>query len=280
MRGVVSLLGLAVLGGGVLVLVVVYNVTRMSVRDRLDAIEVVRSTGGTPRTLLAIFAARAGLLTAVGIALGYALGVIVTSAVVNAAIAVGLRISLAPTVSPAVLRIVVPGLAVLLVAESARAVSRSTGDDHAAVSTPTSVRSGVETGMDRQRTDATTANGRGHDRPPLAGGRSGGDDLTIFVLVVLLVGSLVGVLAPLATTSSGTTAEPGAPYPMASRIDAGYADLLRRQGVTASPEIIVPSSERPTVSRARSELALVRGGVGREPRRGTHRRTIRCRHWQ
>ena len=70
MQGVVSLLGLAVLGGGVLVLVVVYNVTRMSVRDRLDAIEVVRATGGTPRRLLVTFGVRAGLLTVVGIALG------------------------------------------------------------------------------------------------------------------------------------------------------------------------------------------------------------------
>lgn len=240
MQGVVSLLGLAVLGGGVLVLVVVYNVTRMSVRDRLDAIEVVRATGGTPRRLLVTFGVRAGLLTVVGIALGYALGVIVTSAVVNAAIIVGLRISLAPTVSPAVLRIIVPGLAVLLFAGSGAGVLAV----RPATITPpsrlkqayTPVSKPKRTGkrpMQRLRTLVDTTVLRWRAVVPAA------TILTIFVLVVLLVGSLVGVLAPLAKTSGGTITEPGAPYPMASRIDAGYADLLRDQGVKASPEIIV-----------------------------------------
>ncbi len=240
MQSVVSLLGLVVLGGGVLVLVVVYNVTRMSVRNRLETIEVVRATGGTPRSLLAIFAVRAGLLTAVGIALGYAFGVIVTSAVVNAAVVVGLRISLAPTVSPAVLQIIVPGLAVLLIAgigAGVLAVRPATTtppsrlrQEYSPVSKPDRTENRW---LKRLRTVVDTTVLRWRAVIPAA------TILTIFVLVVLIVGSLVGVLSPLATTSSGTITEPGAPYPMASRIDAGYADLLRRQGVMASPEIIV-----------------------------------------
>ncbi|ODR79637.1 hypothetical protein BG842_12400 [Haladaptatus sp. W1] len=242
MGGVVDLLGLATVGGGVLVLVVVYNVTRMSVRDRLDAIEVIRATGGTPRSLLAIFGVRAGLLTGVGIALGYALGIIVTRGVVNAAVAVGLRISLSPSVTPAVLRVLLPGFACLLfagVAAGVLAVRPATKTPPSHLQQLYSQRGGATSetrwskvaGRVPSVVDTTVLQWRAV--VPAA------TILTIFVLIVLLVGSLVGVLAPLATTSGGTVTEPGAPYPMASRIDAGYADLLRQQGVTASPEIIV-----------------------------------------
>ncbi|GKZ14749.1 FtsX-like permease family protein [Haladaptatus sp. T7] len=241
MGGVVDLLGLATVGGGVLVLVVVYNVTRMSVRDRLDAIEVIRATGGTPRSLLAIFGVRAGLLTGVGIALGYALGIIVTRGVVNAAVAAGLRISLSPSVTPAVLRVLLPGFACLLfagVAAGVLAVRPATKTPPSHLQQLYSQRGGTSetrwskvAGRVPSVVDTTVLQWRAV--VPAA------TILTIFVLIVLLVGSLVGVLAPLATTSGGTVTEPGAPYPMASRIDAGYADLLRQQGVTASPEIIV-----------------------------------------
>lgn len=242
MGGVVDLLGLATVGGGVLVLVVVYNVTRMSVRDRLDAIEVIRATGGTPRSLLTIFGVRAGLLTGVGIALGYAVGIIVTRGVVNAAVAAGLRISLSPSVTPAVLRVLLPGFACLLfagVAAGVLAVRPATKTPPSRLQQLYSQRGGATTetrwskvaGRVPSVVDTTVLQWRAV--VPAA------TILTIFVLIVLLVGSLVGVLAPLATTSGGTVTEPGAPYPMASRIDAGYADLLRQQGVTASPEIIV-----------------------------------------
>lgn len=241
MGGVVNLLGLATIGGGVLVLVVVYNVTRMSVRDRLDAIEVIRATGGTPRSLLILFGARAGLLTGVGIAFGYAVGVILTKAVVMGAIAAGLHITLSPSVTPAVLRVLLPGLACLLCA----GISAGVLAVRPATITPPSLlqqtyrQNGKTTGthwskvVERLPSIVEPTVLRWRAVVPAA------TILTLFVLIVLLVGSLVGVLAPIATTSGGTVTEPGAPYPMASRIDAGYADLLRNQGVEASPEIIV-----------------------------------------
>ncbi|WP_435156603.1 FtsX-like permease family protein [Haladaptatus sp. DFWS20] len=256
MEEVLHLLGLAAIGGSVLVLVVVYNVTRMSVRDRLQAIEVIRSTGGTPRQLLAIFGVRAGLLTATGIALGYALGVIVTRAVVNAAIAAGLHISLDPTVTPRVLRIILPSFAALLlvgVVAGVLAVRPATTtppsrirQEYSPVSNQTGITNPPETANRGWISNLTTAVANTRVREfvdtTLLRWRAfvpATTILTIFVLIVVLVGSLVGTLAPLATTSGGTVTEPGASYPMASRIDAGYADLLRNQGVTASPEIIV-----------------------------------------
>jgi ABC-type antimicrobial peptide transport system permease subunit len=241
MDGVVNLLGLVTIGDGVLVLVVVYNVTRMSVRDRLDAIEVIRATGGTPRSLLVLFGARAGLLTGVGIAFGYAVGVILTRAIVNGAVAAGLRITLSPSVTPAVLKVLLPGFACLLCAGIVAGIL--------------AVRPVTNTSPSRlQQTYRQNGNATGTRWSKVAGRLPSVVEptvlrwravvpaatiLTIFVLIVLLVGSLVGVLAPLATTSGGTITEPGAPYPMASRIDAGYADPLRQQGMEASPEIIV-----------------------------------------
>ncbi|WP_231186653.1 ABC transporter permease [Haladaptatus sp. DYF46] len=275
MGDVVNLLGLATVGGGVLVLVVVYNVTRMSVRDRLDAIKVIRATGGTPRSLLALFGARAGLLTGVGIALGYAVGIILTRAVVNGAVAAGLRISLSPSVTPAVLRVLLPGFACLLFAGVGAGVLAV----RPATTTPPSRlgrsyrRNGKSTGTRR-----STVSGRIPSvvEPTVLRWRTvvpAATILTIFVLIVLLVGSLVGVLAPLATTSGGTITEPGAPYPMASRVDAGYADLLRQQGVKASPEIIAVQLRdgQPYLARganwssfaAVSDASLVRGRAPR-----------------
>ncbi|MFH5844818.1 FtsX-like permease family protein [Haladaptatus sp. CMAA 1909] len=241
MGGVVNLLGLATIGGGILVLVVVYNVTRMSVRDRLDAIEVIRATGGTPRSLLVLFSARSGLLTGVGIILGYIIGVILTKAVVKGAIAAGLRITISPSVTPAVLRVLLPGFACLLCA----GISAGALAVRPATSTPPShLQQTYRQNRKTTETHWSKVVGRLPSivEPTVLRWRAAipaASVLTIFVLIVLLVGSLAGVLAPLATTSGGTITEPGAPYPMASRIDAGYADLLRQQGMEASPEIII-----------------------------------------
>ncbi|WP_458190822.1 FtsX-like permease family protein [Haladaptatus sp. NG-WS-4] len=239
MRDVLEILGLVTICGGALILVVVYNVTRMSVRDRLQAIEVIRATGGTPRQLLLIFGVRAGLLTLTGIILGYALGVIITRAIVTIAIAVGLHITLDPAVTPAVARIILPSLVILLfvgigagvlavrpATTTAPCRLQQTFDTESRLSTASYRHSRLQAFADttllrwRAFVPATTI-------------------LSIFVLIIVVVGALVGTLAPIATTSGGTITEPGAAYPMASRIDAGYADLLRSQGITASPEIIV-----------------------------------------
>ncbi|WP_227777809.1 FtsX-like permease family protein [Haladaptatus pallidirubidus] len=239
MEEVLRLLGLATIGGSVLILVVVYNVTRMSVRDRLQAIEVIRSTGGNPRHLHLIFGCRAGLLTATGIMLGYALGVLLTRGVINIAIVAGLPISLDPTVSTEVLKIILPCFVVLLfvgIAAGVLAVRPATLTPPARLRQKFSVMSGKSETDDSDSKILELAN------PTILKWRAffpATTVLTIFILIIVLVGSLAGTLAPLATTASGTVTEPGAEYPMESRIDAGYANLLRSQGVAASPEIII-----------------------------------------
>jgi len=62
--------------------------------------------------------------------------------------------------------------------------------------------------------------------------------LSVFVLVIFLTVSTATAVAPLVTTSSGTIVESGAPHPLNSRIETGYAETLRTQGIAASPEIL------------------------------------------
>ena len=100
MRELLAVLLAATVASAILILVVVYNVLRMTVRDRTRAIRVICSTGGTPRRVLTLFGLRAGLIVSLGVALGYAVGIIVTNAVVNVAVFVGLPISLTPTLTP------------------------------------------------------------------------------------------------------------------------------------------------------------------------------------
>lgn len=239
MQDVLHLLGLVTVCGGALILVVVYNVTRMGVRDRLPEITVIRATGGTPRQLLVIFGVRAGLLTAAGIILGFALGVIVTRAIVTIAIAAGLHITLDPAVTPAVIRIILPSLAVLLlvgIGAGILAVRPATTTPPSRIQQtydPVSRPSATAQRHSRLRALIDTTLLRWQAFVPAT------TILTIFILIIVIVGALVGTLAPIATTSGGTITEPGAAYPMASRIDAGYANLLRSQGIPASPEIIV-----------------------------------------
>ena len=54
--GVVALIAVA---GGLLVGITAYSTTRMTVLDRREDLRVVRATGGTPRTVLGLFALRA-----------------------------------------------------------------------------------------------------------------------------------------------------------------------------------------------------------------------------
>ncbi|MFC7008376.1 hypothetical protein [Halalkalicoccus salilacus] len=52
MNEVLQVLSVATGGGAVIVMVVLYSVTRISVQERLETIEVIRSTGGTPARVL------------------------------------------------------------------------------------------------------------------------------------------------------------------------------------------------------------------------------------
>jgi ABC-type lipoprotein release transport system permease subunit len=245
--------GVAAACGGLLVGVTTYSVTRMSVRDRRPTIRVVRATGGRPRTVLGLFAARAGLLTAVGVALGYAIGVIATNAAVNVAVAAGLPTSLAVQVSPRAVHVLVPLFAAL--------VGVGVGSGIVAAWSAARAPPGSLTDPVSRQAVADTAAGvvarlRAAARPRILGWRPlvpTAATLTAFVLFVGLAAGLAGVAAPIAggagplgdIVDSGTAVktttivQPGSTHPVSSKLPEGYADALRAQGVNASAEILL-----------------------------------------
>ena len=243
MNQLLRVLSLATVGGAVLVLVVVYNVVRMTVRDRMGLITVIRSTGGTPRQVLALFGVRAGLLVAAGVGLGYAFGVIFTNAVVNVAVYAGVPIALSPTVSPAFLQLLAPALGVLAVVgvlaglgaawpatrrEPSR-LSASNGPSRSGASERTQRNPAIERVRETLRPDLLDARALVPTAMTLA----------VFAVVVVLVTSLVRAVAPLASAEGGTIVQAGTPHPIASRVDTDYATVLRSQGIEASPEILL-----------------------------------------
>ncbi len=236
-REVLRVLAGVTILAAVLVLVVLYNVTRMSVRERTTAIRVVRTTGGTPRQVLALFSARAGLLTITGVLLGYATGVILTRFAVNVAVYAGVPLSLAPQVTTTSLAVLLPVFVCVTVVGLLAGVLAA----WPAVSKPPASLTTIQSPESRRTTDSESLRARAGTTllqwralVPTA------TTLAVFALIVLLSGSLATALTPLATPSSGTISESDAPYPMASRIDADYASALRSQGLAASPEILVP----------------------------------------
>jgi len=238
MREVLRMLLFATVGGAVLILVVLYNITRISVRERIEAIRIIRSTGGTPYSVLLLFGLRAGLLVLAGVALGYALGVIATNGTVNLAIYLGLPVALHMTVTPAVLKVLLPMLGFLVIVGVAAGCLAAW---------PATSRAPSElndtTGRSPQRRARQTGSRlRAALSPTLLDGRTlvpTTTTLTIFALIVVLVSSIGGVIAPLAATETGTVTEAGSAHPINSRIDAAYASVLRSQGIEASPEIIL-----------------------------------------
>ena len=260
MNQLLEVLSLATIAGALLVLIVVYNVVRMTVRDRTRLIEVVRATGGTPRVVLGLFGLRAGLLVACGVALGYAIGVIVTNAIVNVAVYAGLPISITPTVTLPFARLFAPalvGFVVVGILAGVLAARPATVASPARLSEAVGARSGRadETGprlLDRLRSLLS---------PRLLDTRAllpTGMTLAVFVLVVILVTSLIGALGPLASASGGTVTEAGAPHIVASEVDAGYASVLRSRGIEASPETLLmqASDGQPFVVRGANYTAF------------------------
>jgi ABC-type antimicrobial peptide transport system permease subunit len=235
---VTSILSLLAISGSVLVLIVVYNVSLMSVRERLETIRIIRATGGQRRTVVALFGLRAGILTAVGVGLGYGLGAIVTNLLVNLAIVFGFPIALNPSVSPAVLRVLTPVLIgyvlIGIVAGVIAAWPSIRGQPATVAQTP------------RRQQLQTTSRIPESLKPYLSltmlNWRAlipATATLTVFALVVVLVGSLIGAAAPLSDTSGATITEAGATNPLSSQVDIRYADVLRAEGVSASPEILL-----------------------------------------
>ncbi|RRJ29462.1 FtsX-like permease family protein [Halocatena pleomorpha] len=236
MQQVLHVLFAATIAASVIILVVLYSMTKMSVRDRRKSIAVIRSTGGTARRLVGIFSLRSGILALVGFVLGVVLGFVAIRAIVKIAIFLGVSLSLDPTVTPAVARIfLMIGCCIVGIGTLAGAL--------AAWSTVTQPPSRLNRPNGRSTTPTKRTSKFGiRVHPRLLPWRSvipTATTLTVFALIIILSGSLAGVLAPLATTSTGTVTEPEAPYPMASRIDSQYAIPLRNQGIKASPEIIV-----------------------------------------
>lgn len=237
-RGVdqaLRVLGATAVGGAFLVAVTVHSVTRMSVRDRLETIRVARSTGAAPRTILGLFAGRATLLTAVGVALGYAVGVVLPNAAVSAAVTVGLPVALPLRVTREVALVVAPILGGLL------AVGALAG---AAGAWPAVRRSPARLG------DESAAGGTGGRHPvslpelDVVGWRAlvpTAATLAAFVTFVLVLSSMAGVVAPMvaADADGGTITRPGSEHPVASRVPEGYATALQGRGIDASAEILL-----------------------------------------
>jgi ABC-type antimicrobial peptide transport system permease subunit len=241
MREMLTVLLAATLGGAVLVLVVVYNVLRMTVRDRLRTIAVIRATGGSPWRVLSLFGLRAGLIVAVGVALGYALGVILTNAIVNAAIYGGLPIALTPSLTPLALTVIAPVTVVLLlvgvvagVLAARSAATRPPARLDGSADTP---KPAPESGpLGRLRAALTPTLLAWRTIVPTA------TTLAVVAVVVVLVTSLAGAVAPLASQDGGTIAEGDATHVINSRIDTSYASALRSEGIAASPEIVLPEA--------------------------------------
>lgn len=230
-RQVLRALGLATVGAGVLLGVTVFATTRMTVRDRIRTVRVARATGATPRSLLALFAGRAGLLTAVGVAGGYALGVIAPNAAVNAAVFLGQPTSLSLRVTPALVRVLGPAYLALVAVGTA---------------------GGALAALPAVRRDPASLDGR----PGIRGERElfpgllqtelldwravvpTGATLGVFLVLAVLVASTAAVVAPLAGGDGATISEPDAVHPFASSVPERYATELRVGGTRASPEIL------------------------------------------
>jgi len=258
----VRTLSVAVLAGALIVLVLVFSVSRMAIRDNIRTIRVARATGAPPGRLFALLVARSGLLTVGGVALGAGVGVATTLAAIRIADLLGVPVSLSPALTPGVARTVGPLLGALVGA----GVVAGAGAAVSAIRPPPG-RLGVATGGAPRRAGATERGGRpvGRGRrlarwrrirariesgsarfwervePTVLGTRTvlpTTVSLTVFVLIVLLLGAYVGSFAPLTTTQSGTVMEAGATNPLNSRISVEYASLLRERGVEASPEVL------------------------------------------
>ncbi|WP_157533244.1 ABC transporter permease, partial [Haloferax profundi] len=235
---IVRTLSVAAFGGGLLILVVVYNVTRMSIRDRRRLIGIARATGASPSRLFAVLLTRVLILSTAGIALGYAIGVVATNAVINIATYAGLPVSIQTNVSPEIATTLlgISGflLAMGLAAGAFASIPTVRGD-------PT-FSGGNDTSRSLPRVFGRVQNLLA---PTLVDWRAfvpTAATLAVFMLIILLTGAIGGAIAPLATTSSGTIVESGAAHPLNSRISEDYATVLRSHGIEASPEVVYAQS--------------------------------------
>lgn len=229
----VRLLRLATIAAGVLVAVTIYSVVQMTIRERRPDIAVLRSTGASPSQILRLFALRALTLTTVGTAVGYGFGLILVRGVVNVAVYQGLPTTLSATVSDTAIDVLVPAVVFFLVVGALSGLLagyRNTTRDPEAL---TSVGRTATTDMGRlsQLTEMRVVEWDALV-PTTA-------TLTVFMCALLLLTAVAGAVGPLADTNGQTITEPDAPNPIASDVPLAYVDILRSQGATASPEILL-----------------------------------------
>jgi len=223
---VLRLLAILVGASGLLVAVTVYSVTRMSILDRRQAIQVARATGGRPRTILATFTARAGILTATGTVAGYAIGIIVVSSVVNVAVAIGLPTSITTRVTTDVAVVLAP---IVIAVPLIGAVAGVAAAWPAAYSPPASI--GNRTGRYRDAFSSTILNPR-VVVPTTA-------TLIAFAVFALLFIAAAGVLLPTLGGGDTVVTEPGSTHPINSQLPEGYVEGFKSQGINGSGEILL-----------------------------------------
>lgn len=275
-------------GATVLASIVIFSLVRMTVRDRLGTVYILRATGASPRTILGLFAGRASMQIGVGLALGYGLGVIAVSAIVTIATFAGLPITLNPQVTGRILWTLIPAAAaigVVGVAASVTAALPAVRQQPAALVARARPSPSADTGRSEVTHDGAARSlsptrnlkkplkrVRGALRPRLLDRRAvvpAIATLSVLIAAVLLVTATNGALAPLINPAADTVVEPGRPHPVASQVPDEYATTLRSQGVAASPEILLFESVdgRPLLARganysafaAVSDAGLARG---------------------
>jgi ABC-type lipoprotein release transport system permease subunit len=229
-------LGALTLGTAVFVVVVVFNVTRMTVRDRLRTLAVLRATGLPARRLLALFGVRSGMLAGVAVLVGAAAGVVLTNAAVNAAVFLGVPTTLSLRVTPAVLAVLAPALLVVWLVGVLAGIAATLPSVRVP---PATLDRRARRGPVQHRPDRRLFSRLRPDLLPVNAVVPTAATLTVFVGVALVATTTAGVVAPLEGDSTGTVLQDGADHPWASRVEADYPRALRAEGIPASGEVYV-----------------------------------------
>lgn len=238
--GTNNLVGILLRGvaiAGLIVGVTTFSIVRLLVSERAQTIRVARATGATPRRIQFPLAARAGLLTAVGVAFGYAIGVIVPNTAINVAVFLGVPTTLSLQVTATMAPLLSGMLCVLVLVGVLSGYLAA----RAATAVPVAQVQPGSTADAGSWADRLPERVRRVGRPTLLAPRTvvpAMVTLTAFAMIALLVASVGGLGASLGTDGT-TITEPGAPHPVGSELPESYADALDNATVTASPEIVL-----------------------------------------
>ncbi|WP_255170535.1 FtsX-like permease family protein [Natrononativus amylolyticus] len=233
-RSVIGLLWVGVAVAGVVVAVTISSVVRTTVSERARTIRVIRATGAPPRRIRLLFALRGGALAGGGVGLGYALGVVVPNVAVNVAIVAGLPTTLSIRVTREVAPLLAGMLAGLVLVGAVGgylAARGATTVPPARVGRPRSATGGGSGRLGRVRALLAPSLLEARTVVPTAA------TLSVFAVIVLLIGSLAAVGAAL-TTDEATITEPGSPHPIESSVPESYAGAVDND-TAASPEIVL-----------------------------------------